>query len=288
MTVRVGVFGINVGNERLVEAMIPLAVRAEQVGLESVWSAEHVMIPAHYGSTYPFDPSGKVPLKPESTLVDPLVAFSHIAAATKTLRMGTGINLLAQSNPLLFAKQTASVDYLSGGRLMLGVGVGWLKEEFDALGVPFEHRGSRMDDYMTAIRKVWSGEVVEHQSGFLNWSGFKSYPLPAQSSGIPFIIGGHSPPALRRAARSGQGWFGFTPDVEALAGLMAQLKTHAQAEGRDPATIEITTLWDYGMKETPTPLERYQELGITRVLVFRAALGKDPLAGVEKLAASIG
>ena len=114
--------------------------------------------------------------KPDTNFIDPLIALTAVAANTTTLRLGTGINIVSQANPLQLAKQAASLDLVSNGRFMLGAGIGWLREEFDAMGVPFERRGARFDDYIVAMKKVWAGDVVEHQSDFINWSGFQSYP----------------------------------------------------------------------------------------------------------------
>ena len=176
------------------EQMITVAQTAEDTGFESVWTFEHVIVPLDYQSKYPYAASGKMGVTPETPFVDPLIALTAIATQTKSIRLATGVNIVAQTNPLLLAKQTASLDFLSGGRFMLGAGIGWLQEEFVAMGVPFERRGARFDDYMVAMKKVWSGEVVEHDSDFLTWHGFKSYPLPTQESGqepnIPLIMGG--------------------------------------------------------------------------------------------------
>ena len=161
---KIGLFGINIGQENLAETLPALAKKAEDAGIESVWTGEHVIIPLDYESRYPYNPSGRIGLAPESNFVDPLITLAHVAAHTTSLRLGTGINLLPQSNPLLMAKQVASLDYLSGGRLLLGLGVGWLEEEFRAMGTEFAGRGRRFDDYLDAIKKVWSGEVVEHES----------------------------------------------------------------------------------------------------------------------------
>ncbi|MEE8079577.1 MAG: LLM class flavin-dependent oxidoreductase, partial [Pseudomonadales bacterium] len=174
-----GLIPVNIGVESL-EQMVGLAQLAEASGFESVWTFEHVIVPMDYQSKYPYNPSGKMGADPATNFVDPFVALSAIAAATKTIRLGTGVNILSQVNPLYMAKQAASLDFVSNGRFMLGVGIGWLQEEFAALGVPFERRGARFDDYVVAMKKIWAGDVVEHESDFINWSGFKSYPLPVQ------------------------------------------------------------------------------------------------------------
>ena len=184
-----GLIPINIGVES-VQQLVGAAQLAENCGYESVWTFEHVIVPVDYESKYPYDASGKMGAAPESPFVDPLLALTAVAASTKTLRLGTGVNILSQVNPLYMAKQAASLDFISNGRFMLGVGIGWLREEFEALGVPFERRGARFDDYVVAMKKVWSGEVVEHQSDFISWSGFKSYPLPVQKPHLPVVMGG--------------------------------------------------------------------------------------------------
>ena len=170
---KLGIVPINVGVADPAR-ITAIAQRAEALGIESVWTYEHVMVPADYGSKYPYHPSGKAPMAPETPFLDPLVTLAHVTASTTTLRVGTGINILPQANPLLMAKQVATLDVLSGGRLMLGLGVGWLEEEFAAMGTPFPRRGARFDDYLVAMKAVWSGETVEHDGEFLKWSGFKS------------------------------------------------------------------------------------------------------------------
>ena len=200
---KIGMIPVNVGQQS-VEHMVGLAVLAEEIGFESLWTFEHVIVPVEYESKYPYDSSGKMGAEPETNFVDPLIALSAVAASTRTVRLGTGVNILPQSNPLYLAKQAASLDFVSNGRFMLGVGIGWLREEFSALGVPFERRGARFDDYVQAMRKVWGGEVVEHDSDFVQWSGFKSYPRPVQDP-LPVIIGGSKGKGLRahRQIRSG-------------------------------------------------------------------------------------
>lgn len=280
---KIGLFGINMARVDAPDTLLPLMKRVEEMGFESVWTGEHVMIPRDYASAYPFNTSGRIGVPPETHFIDPLIALSHVAAHTTTLRLGTGINLLPQSNPLLFAKQVASLDHLSKGRVLLGLGVGWLAEEFTAMGVPFAGRGRRFDDYLRAVKKVWSGVEVEHQSDYLNWSGFKSYPLPHAPSGPPIIIGGHSPAALRRTVATGDGWFAFPKSHDELSGLLGQLRDRAAAAGRDPATIEITALWrDFA--DGMASLETYREMGVHRLLVPLGLLARGDLGdNLERL-----
>ena len=155
-----GLVPINVGGPNAAANMVPLAQYAESAGIESVWTFEHAIVPMSYESRYPYDKSGKMPVKPETWFIDPLIALSHVAAATKTLRLGTGVNILPQTNPLLLAKQAASIDVLSGGRLTLGLGIGWLEEEFVAMGTPFERRGATVDLGVCEVHTI----SVRHRS----------------------------------------------------------------------------------------------------------------------------
>jgi len=260
---KLGIVFINTG-ARSGQSIIELSRRAEAVGIESVWTGEHVIIPLDYNSPYPYNDTGKMGVPPETNLVDPLITLAAIAGATSTIRLGTGVNILPQVNPLLMAKQAASLDFMSNGRLMLGLGIGWLKEEFDAMGVPFERRGARFDDYIQAMRKVWSGDVVEHRSEFINWSNFKSYPLPVQSP-LPVVIGGDKGKAFERIAKYGNGWYTPRPTLEEVTRGRDEIASACRAVGRDPAEIEITAMW-----HMPTGLDnvrRYRDAGIHRMLV---------------------
>ncbi len=212
---KIGLIPVNVGIKS-VDQMVGLAQYAESIGVESVWTFEHAMVPLDYSSKYPYSANGKMGAKPDTNFIDPLIALTAVAANTTTIRLGTGINIVAQANPLLLAKQAASLDLISNGRFMLGAGIGWLQEEFDAMGVPFERRGARFDDYIVAMKKVWSGEVVEHQSDFINWSGFKSYPVPVQKPGVPIIMGGTKGKIYERLAKQADGWFAPTDSAEML------------------------------------------------------------------------
>ena len=224
------------------EMIVEVAQRAEAAGVESLWTFEHVMVPLEYDSKYPYDKSGKMGGPPENNFVDPLICLSAISAATSTIRLGTGVNILSQANPLYAAKQAASLDFMSGGRFMFGVGIGWLREEFDAMGVPFERRGARFDDYLQALRKVWAGGVVEHQSDFISWSGFKSYPLPVQNP-LPLVMGGANGKIYERIARYADGWYAPTRSPEDLAPRLAELKQVCADRGRDYSELEITAMW---------------------------------------------
>jgi probable F420-dependent oxidoreductase len=218
------------------EGLTELGRVAEQVGFDSAWTVEHVVYPEGYESTYPYDKSGKMPGDSSLPVPDPLVWLSFLAAATDTLLLGTGIIILPQRNPLVLAKEAATLDWLSGGRLRLGVGVGWLEEEFDALGVPFDERGDRTDEHIEVMRALWSGDSVDFDGRFTSFDSLTANPKPVNGT-VPIHIGGHSAAAARRAGRLGDGFFPAKGNTAELVDIVRQTATDA---GRDPATIEVT------------------------------------------------
>ena len=284
---KIGIVPINVGGPRTAEHMIEIAQHAEAAGIESLWTFEHVIVPVEYESKYPYDRSGKMPIAPEGWFIDPLIALSHVAAATKTIRLGTGVNIFPQTNPLLFAKQAASLDVLSGGRLILGLGIGWLAEEYEAMGTPFERRGARFDDYLTAVKKVWTGEVVEHDGEFLSWHGFKSHPTPAQKPHPPILMGGTTTKTLQRVVNVAQGWYAPSDSHELLKAKLRELRQLAGAAGRSFDSLDITTSWRIGAR--PDALPRLEELGVGRVVVLLGATGEaDPKKAIDLIASRVG
>jgi probable F420-dependent oxidoreductase len=184
----------------------------------------------------------------------------------------------------MLAKQAASLDFVSRGRFLLGIGIGWLAEEFAALGVPFERRGARFDDAIQAMRKVWSGDVVAHESEFLHWQGFKSHPAPLQSP-FPVIIGGSKGKAFERIARYGDGWYAPTANLKQLSALMPQLDAACTAAGRERSSVEITAMWIPAMEGVDV-VPRYQELGVDRLVIPLQAIAANggPIAGIRRCA----
>ena len=266
-----GIVPINLGEFTDPEVMTAFVQKAEALGYESVWTAEHVVIPKTYASVYPYSPSGKVPFQADASIIDPLVALTFIASATTRLRLGTGVNILPQMNPLYLAKWASSIDHLSQGRLMLGVGIGWLQEEFAALGVPFEKRGKRSDEYLQALKAVWTGEEVNYQGEFVNWQGFMMRPKPAQAGGVPLVIGGVSKPAIRRTVQYGNGWYVIGKDLDEYRAHMQALAEECARQGRDQSELEITAYWDY-YNQGLDSLSVYEELGVDRLVINVHAL----------------
>lgn len=272
---KVGIVPINSGTFLDPGELVRLAQLFERLGYESLWTFEHVIIPNRYESKYPYSPTGKLAMDGDTAFVDPLVALSFVAAATQHLRLGTGINILTQANPLYLAKQVSSIDHLSGGRMMLGVGVGWLAEEFAALGVPFDRRGERGDAYLDALRAAWSGEPLDLANDFVTWQGFRMLPRPVQEPGVPLIIGGTSDPAIRRVVARGDGWYIIHKDLDEFADHMARLRAECERQGRDITELELTAYWNHH-REGLEGLETYRRAGIDRVLVNLAALRMGP------------
>ncbi len=229
-----GLFGINNGVMSDPSVMVDVAQACEAAGFDSVWTGEHVVLP---------DPQvPPSPVAPEVPMLDPGVALAWIGAKTTTLKLGTGIIILPQRNPLVLAKEMASLDHLSGGRLLLGVGVGYLEPEFRALGIPMEDRGGRTEDYIAAMRAIWSGE--SHSGPYAPFAGVKANPRPVQGAGLPVIMAGHTAAAFRRAVTTAQGWYGFALDVAAaqtcIDGLAKAAERYERPAHLGPLEISVT------------------------------------------------
>ena len=236
-------FGIafaNIGPFTKPDAAAAFAKAAERAGFESMWTVEHVVVPSGYESKYPYDPSGKMPGGEGAPIPDPLVWLTWIAAHTSTLKIATGVLILPQRNPLVLAKEVATLDRLSGGRLLLGVGTGWRKEEFDALGVPFAKRGRRADEYIAAMRALWTEDKASYHGEFADFRDCILRPRPTQPS-VPIHVGGHSDVAARRAGRLGDGFFPAISDHVEIDRLFRLARDTAREHGRDPSAIEMTT-----------------------------------------------
>lgn len=282
---KIGIVPINVGGPELAQDMVVVARHAEAAGIESLWTFEHVIVPTEYESKYPYDRSGKMGISPRAWFVDPLISLAHVAAATESIRLGTGVNILPQANPLLFAKQTASLDQLSHGRLTLGLGIGWLAEEYQAMGTPFARRGARFDEYLAAIQKVWTGEVVEHEGELLSWHGFMSHPTPAQKPHPPVLMGGTTTQTLRRVVKHAQGWYAPSDSPSLLAAKLDELKRLAEEAERPFDSIDVTVSWRPAKR--PEALREYEDLGVNRVVVLLGATGEpDPRKAIDRVASA--
>jgi len=242
-------------------AAVELAKAAEEAGFDSIWTVEHVVVPRDYQSTYPYSPTGRMGAGLEDfPIPDPLIWLAYVASATRTLKLGTAILILPQRNPVVTAKAIATLDHLAGGgRVLLGIGVGWLAEEFATLGVPFEDRGPRTDEYVAAMRTLWHDECASFHGRFVNFDNVFCRPLPPQRR-IPIIVGGDTPAAARRAGRLGDGYF---PARGASDQLFDEMRRAAEAGGRDPSAIELTV----SAPQDPKDIEALAKRGIARVAV---------------------
>jgi probable F420-dependent oxidoreductase len=238
--VQFGLAYANAGPFSKPETAVGLARLCEELGFESLWTVEHVVVPSGYESPYPYSVDGKMPGPEHVPIPDPLTWLAFVAGATSTIRLGTGILILPQRNPLILAKEVATLDRLSGGRVELGVGVGWLEEEFDALGVPFAARGRRTDEYIDVLRKLWREPEISYDGEFTKFAPLKSSPKPARKTGVPIHVGGHSMAAARRAGRLGDGFFPGRGGDELVA-LLAEMRRAAADAGRVADAIEITS-----------------------------------------------
>ena len=255
---------------------VELVQAAEAAGFESAWTVEHTVIPKGYQSAYPYTADGRLPGgEGDFVLPDPQIWMAYVAAHSSRIKLATGILILPQHNPIICAKQVATLDYMSGGRVLLGIGVGWLKEEFDALGVPFAERGARTEEYMHALRALWTMDSPTYQGRFVSFKDAYMRPKPKNGT-VPIIIGGHSKAAARRAGRMADGFF---PARGASKELLDLVRAEAIAAGRDPKDVEITA----SIPEDLDQLPAMAAAGISRVLVPVTGVAglKKQVSGIE-------
>lgn len=262
----IGLFAVN--SHALAEpaAAAQVARLAERLGYDSLWAGEHVVVPSPR-----VDPS---PMEPDEPILDPLVALAHLAGHTEHVRLGTGVIILPQRNPLVLAKQAASLDVVSGGRLVLGIGVAYLEPEMTAIGVPMEARGARSDEYLAAMRSLWEDEAPAHHGRFVDFEGVDAHPRPLQRP-LPVVVGGHTAAAFRRAARHADGWYGFLVGLRAMAEHRDALREAAEQAGRERALhVSVSP----SRRLDPETVGAYGELGVDRLIVIPPP--GTPLEGV--------
>ncbi len=279
-----GIMFANAGPFANPELFSHLMTSADSAGIESAWTVEHVFVPRNYESTYPYAPGGKMPGPENSPIPDPFVALAYAAAITKKIRLATGVLILPQRHPAYVAKEVASLDVLSGGRVTLGIGVGWLKEEFDALGISFDDRAARTRETVDAMRSLWSGGPSTFHGKFFNWDSVESNPKPVQGPNVPIVIGGHTDIAARRAARYGNGFFPGRGSADRLKELIGILREECAKIGRDPAEIELT-----GGMMAPDPdyVAKAEDMGFSRLIIAPPGYDRDGISrGFEAFAAT--
>jgi probable F420-dependent oxidoreductase len=284
--VQVGLHALGIGTGARPEVIRAVAVAAEAAGFATLWSGEHVVLVDQPASRYPYAADGRIAVPADEDWLDPLLGLTFAAAVTSRIALATGVLLLPEHNPVLTAKQAASLDVLSGGRLRLGVGVGWSAEEFVALGVPFARRGQRTAEYVAAMRTLWSQQVATFHGEFTSFEAVRVNPKPV-SGQIPVIMGGNSDAALRRVASIGDGWYGFNLTVAEAIEHAAALQQHCQRDARSLSDLSVAVALTDG---DPGAVPALARAGVTEVVLVGAPPA-DPSAAttwVTELAASWG
>lgn len=263
----VGLFSLGIGNGAWPGVIARTAEAAERFGVSTLWVGEHVVLFDRQDSKYPYSSSGEFPLPGGADWLDPFITLTFAAAVTRTIRLATGICLVPEHNPVVLAKEVASLDRLSRGRFALGVGIGWSAEEFAALGIPFERRANRTREYIEVMRRLWSEEVSSFHGEFVNFDGARCFPKPARGRNLPIIFGGESAPALRRTADIGDGWFGFNVGPDDAKPLVTTLHSMLKANGRDASEVEIIVC-PYTKKITADDLKKYRAAGVDELVIL--------------------
>jgi probable F420-dependent oxidoreductase len=264
-----------------------LGPAAEERGFHSLWVAEHVVLFDEYASKYPYAADGKIPAGGESGMLEPFTALAFLAASTSRIRLGTGICLVPQRNPVYTAKEVAAVDWLSNGRFDFGVGVGWLAEEFAACDVPFARRGARTMDYLRAMQALWTEPVSSYRGEFYAFDPLRQNPKPIQTPHPPLHFGGESDAALRRVAAIGQGWYGFNLLPEAVPSHLARLDHFLAERGRTRREIQISVS-PYMQAVDFDAVRRYRDAGVEQVILLAFGFDRDSLlARLDELAKTI-
>jgi probable F420-dependent oxidoreductase len=249
-----GLASVNAGFNSYPDKMARIARAAEKTGFDSIWAGGH-----------PFLSEKQTRMQPSLRMLDPIVALTFIAAHTKTIRLATGILLLPQFNPIIVAKQLASLDVLSEGRLTVGIGVGWSEHEYEVLGIPYDTRGRRTDDYLKAIKTLWSQDKPVYKGKFVSFDSLQANPHPMQRPNPPIVIGGNSEGAYRRAIQQGNGWFGFGLDLEGTKAAIAGLREAGERYHRPVELGELELTIGPRVPVDQAIARQFSELGIHRL-----------------------
>ena len=270
----------NASAERVTE----VAQAAERTGYDSLWAFDHVVLREEQGSPYPYTEDGRLPVPASVDFVEALTLLTYAAAVTERVELGTAVLVLPMRAPVLHAKVIASLDHLAGGRFVLGAGSGWWKEEFEALSMPFDRRGRRMDEYIAVLRDLWTRDRGEFHGEFYDVRGWACFPKPARP--IPIWLGGSNPAALRRAGRLADGWIANPAMIPELDRCLDQLREAAQAAGRDPGTLtlamnRVTVIGRSRLSEAADDLARLRERGFDHVVAMLDAFDEAPIELIE-------
>jgi probable F420-dependent oxidoreductase len=264
--VRVGLFLPSVSPVATPEYLAAFAEAAEDGGFASIWAGEHVVFFDEYAPKYPYSDDGTLALPPDNGMLDLFGTLAFLAAETERIRLGTAVCLVPQRNPVYTAKEAATVDWLSNGRLDFGIGIGWQREEFEALDVPFAARAERTNDYVAVIRSLWRDDVSRHDGTHYTLPPSRMYPKPVQKGGPPIYVGGETDAALRRVARLADGWHGFNHLPDSAAEALTRLEPMLADEGRTLADVDITVC-SYLQPVQPDHLPAYRDAGVGQLVL---------------------
>jgi probable F420-dependent oxidoreductase len=265
---RVGLHALGIGSGAERAVIDAVAVEAEKCGFATLWCGEHVVMVDRSSSRYPYSDDGQIAVPSVADWLDPMIGLSFAAAATSAIGIATGVLLLPEHNPVVVAKQAATLDKLSSGRLSLGVGIGWSREEFDALGVPFERRAARTAEYVAAMRTLWRDDVASFAGDFVRFDSVRVNPKPAGRRGIPIVLGGNSDAAMCRVAAWADGWYGFNlGGVRDVAERIAFLQARCRQIGRDHSRLRLSVALREPRVSDMSPLA---DLGVDELVVVDA------------------
>ncbi|MGE0621336.1 MAG: LLM class F420-dependent oxidoreductase [Pseudomonadales bacterium] len=260
---KIGVFATFMSPLATADMVRDFGRRAEAAGIDSIWMGEHVVLFDKMEFPYPGSKDGRIPVPEGGGMLDTVATFGLLAGATEKLRLGTGITLVPQRNPVYTAKEFATLDWLSGGRIDFGVGVGWCKEEVLACGYGWEDRGERCDEFLQTMINLWTQPLASFEGKHVQLAPCRLDPKPVQSPHIPILVGGHGARSLRRAAEFGSGWYGFALNPATTAKVLAQLDEALDRQGRSRDGFEIVVT---PLSTTAEDLDAYRELGVDRLV----------------------
>jgi probable F420-dependent oxidoreductase len=282
--VRVGLFLPSVSPIATPEFLTAYGEAAEEAGFDSIWMGEHVVFFDDYASSYPYSADGRITLPPGNGMLEMFTTLSFLASATSKVRLGTGVCLVPQRNPVYTAKSVATLDWLSGGRLDFGVGIGWLREEFEVLNEPFEERAPRTREYMDVMRTLWRDDVSSYKGKYYDLPSCRMDPKPVQAGGPPVYFGGETDPALRRVAEIGDGWHGFNHTPDSAAASVECLEGFLKDAGRKLSEIDITVA-TYLQPADPADLPAFRDAGVDQIVL--TGFAADP-AGARDTIGALG
>ncbi|MEM7017289.1 MAG: LLM class F420-dependent oxidoreductase [Pseudomonadota bacterium] len=270
-----GVFATFMSPLATPDIITDFAKKVEAARLDSIWMGEHVVLFDEMEFPYPGSKDGKIPTPPNGGLLDTVATFGLLAGATKNVRLGTGITLLPQRNPIYTAKEFATLDWLSSGRIDFGIGVGWCKEEVIACGYAWEDRGERCDEFLELTQKLWTEPVISHEGKHFQVNACKMDPKPVQNPMIPIIVGGHSKAAYRRAAKFGSGWYGFALTPELAKPMIDGVRTEVEAAGRSMDDFELLITPPYNINADT--VKAFEDMGVERLVMMMGGQKPDAL-----------